>query len=60
MLRTRPVFEGRASERIGGAMREFLEFRALENWEKKEKKKKTKWEPKANTARLRKLRIGRE
>lgn len=39
MLRTRPVFEGRARERMGGAMREFLEFRALE---KRNRSKTTK------------------
>lgn len=44
MLRTRPVPEGRANERIGGAMCEFLEFLALEsetgNFKKKKRKKK--------------------
>jgi hypothetical protein len=39
MLSTRPVSEGRARERIGGAMYEFLEFLVLESGNGKLKKK---------------------
>lgn len=53
MLRTRPVPEGRANERIGGTMCEFLEFLALESETGNFKKKKGRKKKEANNESMR-------